>query len=618
MSYLRPVLFFFCFFIAVSFGLTATPLNVQHIAPPFWWTGMKNHNLQIMVHATDIAKYQVKLTQQGVRFVSAVKVENPNYLFINLEISDDAKAGKFNLEFSDGKKQFTYPYELKARSKTNYPAGLNSSDVMYLLMPDRFSNGDVSNDVVKTLQERNLNRDSLVYRHGGDIQGVINHLDYLYDLGVTALWLNPVLTNDQPQWSYHGYACTDNYNIDPRFGNNELYLKLINETHKRGMKMVMDIIFNHVGDQHWFIKDLPSNDWVHEFPAFTKTTYMVSALMDPYASQHDKDIMSNGWFDKHMPDLNQSNPLVANYLIQNTIWWVEYAQIDAYRLDTYAYSDLKFLEQWGQSILNEYPNLGIFGETWVQGEPIQAYFHGKTNLNTPFYSHLPGLTDFQLYYAINAALNESFGWAEGVSRLYYTLVKDYLYQDAYKNVIFLDNHDLSRFYSVVNEDIDKYKMGMGLLLTTRGIPCIYYGTEVLMKNYANPDGLVRLDFEGGWKGDKENKFESSGRTTKQNEAFNFVRNLQNWRKNNTVLHDGKLMQFIPENGVYTYFRYNNQKTVMVMLNPTDKAVSINTQKYAEIMKDYTLAVDVISDKTLSDLTNISIPPKTIYIFELKK
>lgn len=595
----------------------AAQLSVQHIAPTFWWTGMHHPELQIMVHAPDVAMYQVSLSYPHVEFVSAVKVDNPNYLFINLRIYPQAQAGTLQLVFSNGKQQLSYPYELKQRSNKP-PLGLNSSDLIYLAMPDRFANGDPKNDIVRTMRETTLNRDSLTYRHGGDLQGVIDHLPYLHDLGVTALWLNPVLINDQPKYSYHGYACTDHYTIDPRLGSNDLYVQLVEKGHQSGIKTVMDIIFNHVGDQHWFIKDLPSHDWVHQFKQFTKTTYMVSTLMDPYASQHDKKIMSDGWFDTHMPDLNQSNPLVATYLIQNTVWWVEYAAIDAYRLDTYAYSDLQFLEQWGKYILDEYPNIGIFGETWVQGEPIQAYFHGKTNLNTPFYSHLPGLTDFQLYYAINAALNEPFGWGEGVSKIYYTLVKDYLYQDASKNVTFLDNHDLSRFYSVVGEDMNKFKMGIAVLLTTRGIPCVYYGTEILMKNYANPDGLVRLDMPGGWAGDKQDKFVAQGRTAAEQSAFEYVKRLQNWRKNNPVLHDGRLVQFIPENGVYTYCRTNDQKTVLIMFNPTDKAVTINADKYAEVTAGFSRATDFISGQTLTNLHVITVPTKTIFLLELAK
>ena len=558
---------------------------------------------------------KVRVDYPGVTFVSAIQVDNPNYLFVNLRLAPTAKVGNCPLIFNDGKRDFTLSYPLQARDNWQ-PKGLDGSDVMYLLMPDRFANGDAKNDVVKTMRETTLNRDSMYHRHGGDLQGVRDQLDYLHDLGVTALWLNPVLENDQPRFSYHGYASTDHYRVDPRFGTNELYRQLTADCHQRNMKMVMDIIFNHVGDQHWLIRDLPAADWVHRFDRFTRTTYMVSTLLDPYASEHDKNVMSNGWFDTHMPDLNQGNPLLANYLLQNTLWWVEYAHLDGYRLDTYAYADLDFLTWWGEKMRSAYPTLGIFGETWVQGEPIQAYFHGNTILNTPFKSHLPGLTDFQLHYAIHRSLNEPFGWEEGVSRLYYTLSKDYLYKDASHNVTFLDNHDLDRFFSVVGEDTAKFKMGIALLLTLRGIPCLYYGTEIQMKNFAKPDGLVREDFVGGWMNDRANKFMKSGRRSTEQSTFTYVRNLLNWRKQTPAVQTGQLMQFVPENGVYTFFRYNDQQTVMVLFNPTEKAVSINTDKYRERLSGFRSAKEVVTGKTIGDLRTFEVPAKTILLLEL--
>lgn len=600
----------------LSGAAIAANTPIEHTAPPYWWVNMQHPHLQVMLHGKNIAHYQVKLSSTDVQLKSVSTLDNPNYVFIDLDISQ-AKAQKFDFVFSQNeKKQFSHPYELKQRH-TPAPQGLSSADVIYLLMPDRFANGNPKNDAVSTMQETCLQRDSLIARHGGDLQGVIDHLDYLDNLGITALWLNPVLTNDQPKWSYHGYAATDHYQIDPRFGDIELYRNLSQKAHQKGIKMVKDVIFNHVGDQHWFIKDLPSATWIHQFPKFTKTTYMTSTLMDPYASQYDKSVLLDGWFDKHMPDLNQQNLYVQNYLIQNCIWWTEVAQLDAFRLDTYAYSDPDFLVLWSERLTKEYPTLGLFGETWVQGEPIQAYFHGNTNINKNFNANMHGLTDFQLYYAINAALNENFGWETGVSRLYYTLVKDYLYTDATHNVTFLDNHDLSRYYSVIGEDVDKYKIGIGFLLTTRGIPCIYYGTEILMKNFANPDGLVRLDFVGGWQGDSSNKFEPKGRTQQEQMAFAFVQQLLQWRQNKTVIHSGKLMQFIPEKGVYTYFRYNDKESVMVMLNPSNEAVSIATDKFAERLQNYQKATDILTQQTFDISKSITVPAKGILIMELK-
>lgn len=595
--------------------------NIDHIEPPFWWVGMQNSDLQIMVHADNIAEYShiaVLPADKGIVFQSAVHTENKNYVFINLRILPNAQAGKYELVFGKGKDVFKHTYELKARQADNKRLmGLNPSDVMYLAMPDRFANGDTKNDVVKTTNQTTLNRDTLGWRHGGDIKGVIDHLDYLQDLGITALWLNPTLENNQPLWSYHGYACTNHYQTDPRLGSNDTYLSLSNQCHQRGIKMVMDIIHNHVGNEHWFIKDLPMHNWIHQYPEFTKTTYRATTLLDPYFAQSDKDLMLNGWFDKHMPDLNQDNSLVATYLIQNNIWWVEYAGIDALRLDTYAYSSEAFREQWIAALLREYPTLSIFGETWVQGLPIQIYFHGQTQIKQKFQSGLTGLTDFQLYYATTAAFNENFGWNEGVMRLYETLASDYLYSQAQGNVTFLDNHDLSRYFSVVGEDINKLKMGLTFLLTTRGIPCIYYGTEILMKNFANPDGLVRLDFPGGWQGDKDNKFSEKGRTESENDVFNYTRRLCQWHKKANVIRHGKLKQYVPEKGIYTYFRYTDNESAMIIINSNKEATKLDTKRFDENLMGYSSAYNIITDEKINKLKQIDIPAMTALVLILQ-
>ena len=458
----------------------------------------------------------------------------------------------------------------------------------------------------------------MYHRHGGDIQGIINNLDYLRDLGVTALWINPLLTNDQPKTSYHGYANTENYRIDPRYGTNELYKKLIDEMHKRGMKMVKDLVHNHLGSRHWTVLDLPSKDWLNQWPTFTRTTYREQTHFDPYASAADKKQMVKGWFDFHMPDPNQQNPYVRNYITQSHIWWVEYAGVDAFRLDTYAYNDLDYMAEWAKAIKAEYPNLNSFGETWVQGVPSQTYFTEGNVVNQGFDSGLDGVTDFQALWAVNEALNGKFGWTDGVVRLYNTLAYDYQYKDATKNVVFLDNHDLNRFYSVVNEDFSKYKSGIAWVLTTRGIPQFYYGNEILMTGTTTPDGKVRLDFKGGWPEDKVNKFTAAGRTEKENEAFNYVRKLANYRKNNEVLQTGKMMQFVPQDGVYVYFRYNADNTVMMLMNGEEKEVTVSTARFAERTSGFTQAVNVATDEVLADISQIKIPAKTTLVLELKK
>ena len=593
---------------------------LERIEPANWWVGMKNTKLQLIVHGNQIAARNVTINYPGVTLLKTNKVENANYLFLDLEISPATQPGIFPIRFEKkGAKAIVSNYELKARNVKQVKAqGVNTKDLVYLIMPDRFANGDKTNDIVKGMTETTLNRDSMYHRHGGDIQGIINNLDYLQDLGVTALWINPLLTNDQPKTSYHGYANTENYRIDPRYGTNELYKKLIDEMHKRGMKMVKDLVHNHVGSRHWTVLDLPSKDWLNQWPSFTRTTYREQTHFDPYASAADKKQMVKGWFDFHMPDPNQQNPYVRNYITQSHIWWVEYAGVDAFRLDTYAYNDLDYMAEWAKAIKAEYPNLNSFGETWVQGVPSQTYFTEGNVVNQGFDSGLDGVTDFQALWAVNEALNGKFGWTDGVVRLYNTLAYDYQYKDATKNVVFLDNHDLNRFYSVVNEDFSKYKSGIAWVLTTRGIPQFYYGNEILMTGTTTPDGKVRLDFKGGWPEDKVNKFTAAGRTEKENEAFNYVRKLATYRKNNEVLQTGKMMQFVPQDGVYVYFRYNADKTVMILMNGEEKEVTVSTARFAERTSGYTQAVNVATDEVLADLSQIKIPAKTTLILELKK
>lgn len=602
-----------------SMGLFGQLPKLARIEPSFWWAGMHNSKLQLLVHGQNIAQNKVTINYKGVSLVKVHQVENPNYLFLDLELAANVKPGRFPIIFSvKGKKQAEFSYELKQRVKdVKQFQGVTTKDFIYLIMPDRFANGDKTNDVVKGMNETALNRDSIFYRHGGDIQGIIDHLDYLQELGVTTLWLNPVLENNQSKTSYHGYANTENYKIDSRLGTNELYKKLIVECHKRGMKMIKDLVHNHFGTEHFTISDMPMKDWVHQWPNYTKTTYREQVHMDPYVSKKDKDLMVNGWFDRHMADLNQNNAFVQNYLTQSHIWWIEYAGLDGFRLDTYAYNDLKFMADWAQKITAEYPRFTFFGETWVHGVPNQAYFAEGNKINQGIDTKLQGVTDFQALWGINEALNGKFGWMDGVVRLYNVFANDYLYKDPTRNVVFLDNHDISRFYSVVNEDFNKYKSGIAWVLTTRGIPQFYYGTEILMKNYANPDGLVRNDFPGGWEGDKSNKFAASGRTDKENEAFNYVKKLANFRKNNEVLQTGKMMQFIPEDGIYVYFRYNDNKTIMVIMNSNTEEKTLPTIRFAERILSSTSAKNIVTDEVLNNISNIKVPATSTLVLELR-
>lgn len=592
--------------------------QISHVAPPNWFTGMRDSTLQIMIHGPGISQYDLKISYPGVRHVATTRVENPNYVFVDLIIEPSAKPGNVALQFQAPKKGFTYNYTLLPRTTRSSAYGLDAGDMIYLLMPDRFANGDLNNDVVATMQETVVDRTDPKGRHGGDLAGIISKLDYIRDLGATAIWCTPLITNDQPKWSYHGYAATDHYTIDPRYGTNAQFNTFVQESHKRDLKVVMDIVHNHVGDQHWFYKDLPMSDWVHRLDTgFVRSNYRTSVKNDPYASDYDYRKMNEGWFDHHMPDLNQDNPYLAKYIIQNNIWWIESYQLDGFRLDTYPYSDLQFLQDWAQAVLYEYPGFGIFGEVWVNGVGVQGYFHGDNKIDDGYESYLPGVTDFNLYDAMHTGLNENFGWYEGMRRIYHNLTQDYVYGDVMRNVVFMSNHDISRMYSVLGENIQKFKMATAFTLTTRGMVQWYYGDEILMKNFVSPeDGKVREDFPGGWPSDALNKFDRVNMNNQERAYYDYVRALANWRKGSEAITRGKLMQFIPEDGVYVYFRYTDKETVMVVLNTSDKAYTVDTVRFAERLQGFATAFEV-TDQTTHTLSGLSIAAKSPGVFVLK-
>lgn len=566
--------FFSIVFLSIQW-LAFSQSPIEKIEPPYWWSGMESDQVELLVYGPNITEWTPSLSDEHVNLVGVKKTKNANYLFLTLEIDPSSPKKDISLNFKRKRKKVAQKYSIVPKSEMKEgQAGLNSTDFIYLVFPDRFANSAPENDSNALMQDRVIARDSLFYRHGGDLQGVSDHLDYIEELGVTALWLNPVWENDQPKESYHGYAPTDLYRVDRRFGSNEAYETLVDQCHARGIKVIKDIVYNHWGDQHWIYQDLPDSSWVNFWPEFTRTTYKAPTLMDPYASEEDKRKMTDGWFDHHMPDLNQRNDELANYLIQHSIWWIGHFGVDAFRIDTYAYPDQAFMAKLGERILEEYPTFFMFGETWVHGTPIQAWFTDKNGAKKPFESHLQSVTDFQLHYALNSALNENFGWTEGASRLYYTLAKDILYEDASRNVTFLDNHDLSRIYSVVGEDVEKLKSAFAFMMTTRGIPSLYYGTEIGLKNFSNPDGLVRQDFPGGWPTDSLNKFTPEGRNMDENELFDFFSHLGTYRKNNPSIFSGSLTQYVPKEGVYMYKRTGEDKTILVVmnLNGTEKAL----------------------------------------------
>jgi neopullulanase len=607
------------FLFLVSFTIRAQQATVY---PPHWWPGMKHNTVQLMVYGKDIGREKpaVSVNYPGITVQRILFPENPNYIFIDIRIDDTAKTGSVPIQVKVKKSTVTIPFALHQRrpgNGTTYAQGVTSSDFIYLLMPDRFSNGDPSNDRLPGMRDQSLNRDSIFHRHGGDLQGVVNHLDYLQDLGVTALWMTPVIQNDMPNRTEHGYAFTNHYKIEPRFGGEAAYRKLSDELHKRGMKLIQDAVYNHVGLYHFTVQDKPMNDWLHEWPEHTNTTYKDQTLFDPYVSAFDKKQMTDGWFTPMMPDLNQHNPFVANYLIQHALWSVEEFGVDGWRIDTYAYNDLEFMNRCNKALMEEFPKLTMYGETWVHGVINQAYFC-ENNLNIPFKSNLPATTDFQaLLYGILPALNQPFGWTEGVNKLYQTVTNDLVYKDPMRQVIFLDNHDLSRIFSVVDENLDKVKVAFTWLLTFRGIPQMYYGDEVLMKGITDPDGWVRLDFPGGWPGDKVNKFIVAGRTPDEQEVFTLIRTLANYRKQSSALTTGKFLHFLPVDGLYVYFRYDDKQTIMCVMNTADKTMPVDFSRYSEITRGFKQAKDILSGENLPTSSAFTMKPMTMRVFELK-
>ena len=582
--------------------------------PAFWWSGMKNPELQLMVYGENIASFRPSVSYPGVKLKSSVALESPNYLLVYLDV-ENAQPGTFDITFTKDKKQIKMPYELKARKKDACKIkGFDSSDVLYLIMPDRFANGDPSNDnlVMKTTYKTDRNDPSA--RHGGDLAGIEKHLDYIEDLGVTAIWLNPVLENDMQGGSYHGYATTNYYRVDPRFGTNEDYVRLIDKTHAKGMRVVMDMIFNHCGSDHIWMKDVPSKDWFNNLDKYVETSHVKEVYFDPYASEYDTKRMVDGWFVPSMPDLNQRNPHVATYLIQNSIWWIEYSGVDGIRQDTYPYADYKMMVDWCNAIYREYPDYNIVGEAWMNQTMGTAFWQKDSKLNERGNTMLKSVMDFRLMGLSHSAF---FGDAGGMQALYEHLAYDYAYADIYNVLRFLDNHDTDRFLPAMPEKLDAFKQGIAFMLTIPGIPQFYYGTELLMNGTKQKgDGYIRLDVPGGWPGDAVNQFEASGRTDIQNEAWNYMQKLLKWRKGNEVIAKGKMKHFVPQNGVYVYARNLNGKQVVVIMNGNAKESVLPLDRYDEILKGYTSGKDVITGKVVSLLKGLTLGAKDVLVLEL--
>ena len=583
-------------------GQNARAMEIKKVAPSFWWAGMKNPELQILLYGEDLALSDVSVSGEGIYLKETVRQDNPNYLLLYLDLSE-AKAQTFQILLKHGKKKLQIPYELKSRVRRGEDVkGFTSEDVLYLIMPDRFANGNPENDVVDGMREKKIDRADSFARHGGDIQGISNHLDYIADLGVTAIWLNPTQENDMESGSYHGYAITDYYQIDRRFGSNEDFCALVEKAHERNLKVVMDMIFNHCGSENYLFKDKPSKEWFNYHSNYVQTSFKTASVMDIHASAFEKKIATDGWFTSVMPDFNQRNRHVARYLIQSSIWWIEYAGINGIRQDTHPYADFDFMSQWCKEVLDEYPYFNIVGETWLNSNVLVSYWQKDSKLAAPLNSNLPTVMDFPLQALINQAFDEETGeWGGGLYKLYDYQTQDLVYANPMNLLTFLDNHDTSRFAQTdeMAKNLKRYKQAMVFLLTTRGIPQIYYGTEILMTgDKGKGDGDLRKDFPGGWQGDTRNCFAKNGRTALENEAFEFTRQLLNWRKGNQVIGKGSLKHYSIQNGVYVYQREFNGKSVVIIMNGTDDSKELDLAPYQEILPREN-ALDVLTGKNVN-------------------
>ncbi len=598
--------------------LAALTLQAQQVKvdPSFWWSDMQETELQLMVSGENIANYKTEINSENVRIKEVVKLESPNYQIIYLDISQSIPE-TFDIFFTNGRNKVTVKYELKERNPDRFNIeSFNSSDVLYLIMPDRFANGDPSNDQIEMRMPYKVDREHHSSRHGGDIKGISNHLDYLSDLGVTAIWLNPVLENDMEGGSYHGYATTDYYKVDPRFGTNEEYKNLIADAHSRDMKVVMDMIFNHCGSDHPWVYDVPSADWFNNLDEYVQTSHMKEMYYDTYASEFDKSIMVDGWFVPTMPDLNQRNRHVAKYLIQNSIWWIEYTGVDGIRQDTYPYADYDMMVDWVEAVEKEYPSYNIVGEAWLNNTIGTAFWQRNSPIN-PNNTKLKSVMDFKFMGLSHSAFFEETGeWGGGLHGIFDHMTYDFIYPDIYNVLRFLDNHDTDRLLKEYPTDLSGWKQAITFLLTMPGTPQIYYGTELLMHgDKRRSDGDIRLDVPGGWPGDEVNHFTREGRDDIQNEAFDFISRLLHWRKGNNIIAYGSMKHYFLQNGVYVYERYLDDDNILVFMNGTSKDIEINLDRYGESILKKNEWTDFLSGDDISFGETLKLSPKEILILQ---
>ncbi|MBR1883197.1 MAG: glycoside hydrolase family 13 protein [Muribaculaceae bacterium] len=614
---------FFLVLMAAMAMMAQASVKVDRIEPTHWYVGLDKAvpSVQLMVYGEGIREADVSTSYAGVAIDSMVRLDSPNYLLIYLN-TQAAQPGIMELKFQQGRQKKVVRYELKAREMSgDKRVGFTNADVLYMLMPDRFADGNPANNQIAGMQPYRNDRSKPSLRHGGDIAGIRQHLSYFNELGVTALWFTPVLENNSPDTdngfsTYHGYATTNYYRVDPRFGTNEEYRQLIDEAHLHGLKVVMDMIFNHCGDYHPWLKDMPSKDWFNRPDYkinYMQTSYKLTPVLDPYASEIDLRETVEGWFVPSMPDLNHHNVHVMNYLIQNSIWWIESAGIDGIRMDTYPYAYADAMARWMKIIDTEYPNFNVVGETWVERPAYTAAWQKDSKIAKEN-SYLKTVMDFSFYEKVDSAKHEETdGWWRGYNRVYNSLVFDYLYPNPASVMAFIENHDTDRFLRK-GQDVDALKQALALLLTIKRIPQLYYGTEVLMNGTKEvTDGYVRKDFPGGFAGDEQNAFTQEGRTPAQNDMFHWLSTVLHWRQNSAVVVQGSMKQFIPHNGIYVIAREYRGQKVMTIINGTTRPRILPVKRYAEVIGNATSARDVPTGRTISLLQDISLQPRQAYI-----
>ncbi|MBX7126501.1 MAG: glycoside hydrolase family 13 protein [Cyclobacteriaceae bacterium] len=612
------------FAICLSFLSLTTHAQITHVEPPNWWVGMKNPNVQLLIHGKQVGDMIPVIQYPGVTIRKANKAESVNYLFLDLEIAADTRPGTFEIQFRKGNKvAYKLPYTLQPRAQDGSQlTGFNSKDVIYLLVPDRFANGDPANDVIAGTRQPSIDRSSDASRHGGDLRGIINSLDYIADMGFTALWPTPLMENDMPAYSYHGYAITNHYKVDPRFGTMEDYKELATKARQRGIKLIYDEVLNHIGTGYWWMNDLPFKDWINQHESYMPTNHRRTVHSDPYAAEYDRVRMTQGWFDKHMADMNGHNPFVATYLTQHTLWMIETLQLGGIREDTYGYSDKDFLRQWTCAVMQEYPNMNIVGEEWSLNPLITSYWQQGKDRRDGYESCLKSVMDFPLQEAVVRALKEDPdpNFARGMTKIYEAMANDFVYADPRNIMVMADNHDMDRIHMQLGQDVALTKMALTFLLTIRGIPQVFYGTEVLMDNtpHHKNDGLIRSDFPGGWKGDAVNALTGTGLTSTQADMQQYMKTLLNWRKSNPVIATGSTKHFAPFGETYVYFRYNDKQKVMVVMNRNATPVTVDLSRFSEILnKDATLR-NVITGELIPTKDGLVVPGKTAWVCEVSE